>query len=529
MSEQNVIGKGTWIDKLASELIEREKSIGRNLDLIRVESGLGASGIPHIGSLGDAVRAFGVKLALENFGYKSELIAYSDDLDGLRKIPEGFPDSLNEHLGKRVSTIPDPFDCHDSYGMHMSNLLLEGLDELGIEYDFRRAKDTYEKGLLKEQIHTILSNSKKIGEKIADLSGQEKYQNILPYFPVCENCDKLYTTESYEYLSDEKKVKYRCVDSTIGSNIVKGCGHEGESDITKGLGKLAWKVEFAARWQAFDIRFEAYGKDIMDSVKVNDWVSDEILKYPHPHHVKYEMFLDKGGKKISKSLGNVVTSQKWLKYGTPKSILLLLYKRITGARELGFEDIPSLMDEYNELENIYFGKIKLNNKAKEIKLKGLYEYINLLNPPKNPSAHVSYRLLIELANIFKEERNERVMKKLVDYGVIKNSEPQINELITLVGNFVDDFHKSEKIEIQLDEITKKAIAQLVDLLDSEKSIDDLQNSIYQIAKANQIPPKDFFRVLYQIILGTNRGPKIGPFIEDVGRKNVAKTLSNNIQ
>jgi len=291
MSDQKIIGKGIWIDKLAFELLEREKSLGRNLDLIRVESGLGASGIPHIGSLGDAVRAFGVKLALENFGYNSELIAYSDDLDGLRKIPEGFPDSLNEHLGKPVSSIPDPFDCHDSYGMHMSSLLLEGLDELEIKYDFRSAKNTYEKGLLKDQIHTILINSKKIGEKIEELSGQEKYKNILPYFPVCENCGKLYTTESYEYLSNEHKVKYRCVDATISTNIVKGCGHEGESDITKGLGKLAWKVEFAARWQAFDIRFEAYGKDIMDSVKVNDWVADEILKFPHPNHVRYEMFL----------------------------------------------------------------------------------------------------------------------------------------------------------------------------------------------------------------------------------------------
>jgi len=185
MSEQNVIGKGTWIDKLAFELIEREKSIGRKMDLLRVESGLGASGVPHIGSLGDAVRAFGVKLALENFGYKSELIAYSDDLDGLRKIPEGFPDSLNQHLGKRVSEIPDPFDCHDSYGMHMSSLLLEGLDDLGIEYEFRRAKDTYEKGILTDQIHTILENSSKIGDKIEELTGQEKFQNVLPYFPVC--------------------------------------------------------------------------------------------------------------------------------------------------------------------------------------------------------------------------------------------------------------------------------------------------------------------------------------------------------
>jgi len=524
MSKQEIIGKGTWIDKLAHELIEREKKIGRSTELLRVESGLGASGVPHIGSLGDAVRAYGVKLALENFGYKSELIAYSDDLDGLRKIPEGFPDSLKQHLGKRVSDIPDPFDCHDSYGMHMSSLLLEGLDDLGIKYEFRRAKDTYEKGLLKEQIHTILENSKKIGEKIAEITGQEKFQNVFPYFPVCESCDKLYTTESFEYLSDERKIKYQCKDATIGSNIVKGCGHQGESDITKGLGKLAWKVEFAARWQAFDIRFEAYGKDIMDSVKINDWVADEILSYPHPHHVKYEMFLDKGGKKISKSLGNVVTSQKWQKYGTAKSILLILYKRITGARELGFEDIPSLMNECNELERIFFGKIKIDNQAKLVKLKGLYEYINLLNPTEGTSSYVNYRLLIELCKIFKEDRLQRVSKKLVDYGLIKNVDSHLEELINLAGNFADDFDIKEKFVIQLDDATKKAIKKIADILSSDDEPEDIQNLIYQTAKENNIQPKDMFRVLYQIILATNRGPKIGPFITDIGRKKVAQTL-----
>ena len=526
MSEQSVIGKGTWIDKLAHELLEREKTLGRSTEMLRVESGLGASGIPHIGSLGDAVRAYGVKLALENFGYRSELIAYSDDLDGLRKIPEGFPDSLKEHLGKRVSAIPDPFDCHDSYGMHMSSLLLEGLDKLEIKYDFRRAKDTYEKGLLKEQIHTILLNSKKIGEKISEFTGQEKFQEFLPYFPVCKNCDKLYTTEAYEYVSDEKKIKYRCKDSTIGSQVINGCGHEGEADITKDLGKLAWEVEFAARWQAFDIRFEAYGKDIMDSVKVNDWVSDEVLKFPHPHHVKYEMFLDKGGKKISKSLGNVVTSQEWLKYASPKSILLLLYKRITGARELGFEDIPSLMDEYNELENIFFGKIKIDNPAKASKLKGLYEYVSLLNPSKTPSPHVNYRLLIELSKIFKENRRELVMKKLIDYGVLKNPTPEIEELITMAGNYADEFNQQEKFDIQIDEMTKKALKELADVLAAKEEPEDLQNTIYQIAKKNNVQPKDFFKILYQIILSTTRGPKIGPFIADIGRKKVAQTLSS---
>jgi len=525
MSEQEIIGKGTWIDKLASELLDREKVLGRNTDLLKVESGLGASGIPHIGSLGDAVRAYGVKLALENLGYKSELIAYSDDLDGLRKIPEGLPDSLEEHIAKPVSLIPDPYGCHDSYGMHMSSILLDGLDKVGIKYEFRRAVDTYKQGLLKEQIHTILQNSAKIGDKISELVGQEKYQKYLPYFPVCANCNRLYTAEATEYIADEKKVRYSCHDTEISSKMIKGCGHVGEADITKDLGKLAWKVEFAARWTAFDIRFEAYGKDIMDSVKVNDWVSDEILGFSHPHHVKYEMFLDKGGKKISKSLGNVITAQKWLEFGSPKSILLLLYKRITGARELGFEDIPSLMNEYNELEDIYFGRIKVDNQAKVVKSKGLYEYVNLLDPPKQSSTHVNYRLVVELAKIFKESRAERVMKKLLDYGVIKNPEPEIEKLIELAGNFSNEFDQQERSQVELNDTTKKALKILIDALGAEEEPEDIQNTIYQIAKSNDVQPKDFFKTLYQIILGTSRGPKIGPFISDIGRKQVAKTLS----
>jgi len=266
----------------------------------------------------------------------------------------------------------------------------------------------------------------------------------------------------------------------------------------------------------------------MDSVKVNDWVSDEILGFPHPHHVKYEMFLDKGGKKISKSLGNVITAQKWLEFGTPKSILLLLYKRITGARELGFDDIPGLMAEYNELEDIYFGRIKVDNQAKLIKSKGLFEYVNLLNPPKQSSTHVNYRLAIELTKIFKENRGERVMKKLLDYGVIKNPEPEIEKLIERAGNFSDEFDEQEKTEVNLDDTAKKALKLLVDALGGDKELEDVQNTIYQIAKSNDVQPKDFFKILYQIILGTSRGPKIGPFISDIGRKQVAKTLSEYI-
>jgi len=240
--------------------------------------------------------------------------------------------------------------------------------------------------------------------------------------------------------------------------------------------------------------------------------------------------LDKGGKKISKSLGNVVTSQRWLTYGTPESILLLLYKRITGARELGFEDIPGLMDEYNELESIYFGKTKVDNEAKLVKSKGLYEYVNLLNPPNNPSVHVSYRLLIELCKIFKDDRVKHIGSKLIDYGTIKEVNPDIGNMIKLAANYSDDFEETKipAVKITIDQSSKIALKQLVDLLSNGEKIEDLQNSIYSIAKENQVQPKDFFKILYQIILSTNRGPKIGPFIEDIGMKKVADTISMHV-
>ena len=529
MEEQEIIGRGTWIDKLAYELVKREKNLGRKINMIKVESGLGASGIPHIGSLGDAVRAYGVELALENLGYKSELIAYSDDMDGLRKIPEGFSEDLGVHLGKPVSQIKDPVcDKHDSFAAHMISQLLEGLDDLGIKYIHEKASDTYKNGLLKEQIHTILVNSEKIGEKISELVGQEKYKESLPYFPICSSCKKIYTTEAYEYLEDERKVKYRCKPAKLGSENIDGCGNEGIADITKGEGKLSWKVEFAARWQGFDVRFEAYGKDIMDSVKVNDWVADEILNYPHPHHVKYEMLLDKEGKKISKSLGNVLTSQEWLNYGTPESILLLLYKRITGAREVGFEDIPSLMDEYNELEDIYFGKTKLDNEAKLVKLKGLYEYVKLCNVPNSPGIHVSYRLLVDLCKIFKDARKQLVIKKLIEYGVIKNSNSEIERLIDLASNYADKFEWIGTTEIKLEGATRKAVEHLEELLTQKNVPKDLQSSIYKIAKDHKIPTKDFFKVLYQMILATDHGPRIGPYINDIGREKVARRLREHL-
>lgn len=553
MSTEKIIGRGTWLDKVADIIIEREKKINRRLGSINVESGLGASGIPHLGSMGDAVRAYGISLALQDRGYNSKLIAYSDDMDGLRKIPVGFPEWLSDYIAVPVSNIPDPFgDCHKSYGAHMSGLLLDGLDICDVNYEFKSAREIYESGLLSAQIDLILRSSALLGQKIAKLVGQEKYNNILPYFPICEHCGKLYVANAETYFEQEKKVAYSCNGSRIGNKEIQGCGHKGEVDITHGRGKLAWKVEFAARWSALDIRFEAYGKDIMDSVRVNDWVCEQILQSPHPLHVKYEMFLDKGGKKISKSSGNVITPQMWLEYGTPESLLLLLYKRISGTRHVSLEDIPSLMDEYDFYEGVYFGKIKENNVAKMTKIKGIYEYVNhLKNNNLSFQIHVPYRILVQQASLFATsmDRHHKILKRLQKYGIIdksfsiidgsldndkkiiNKSQKKLIEKIKLASKWADDLSHDEKIELNLDDIQKSMLLELLEELENfkgrenlEDSPKNLQSKIFEIARNKGIEPKELFKILYNILINTDKGPRIGNYIIDLGIERVSSMI-----
>ncbi|MBI2938291.1 MAG: lysine--tRNA ligase [Thaumarchaeota archaeon] len=531
-ANEKIIGRGTWLDKVAEDLVEREKKLGRSLSLIRVESGLGASGIPHVGSIGDAVRAYGVRQALKDVGYNSELIAYSDDMDGLRKVPVGLPEWLNDYIAHPVSKIPDPFGCHSSYGAHMSSILTDGLDKLSVEYKFQSGAEAYRKGLLANQVVKILENSRLIGEKISEMLGQTKFEDVLPYYPVCGSCGRIYVAEAYRYEREEKKVLYRCRGAEIAHKKIEGCGHEGEADVTKDQGKLSWKSEFAARWAALDIRFEAYGKDIADSVKVNDWIAEAVLNYPPPFHVKYEMFLDKSGKKISKSLGNVFTPQAWLTYGTPQSLLLLMYKRIAGTRNLSVEDIPTYMDEYDALEDVYFGKVKEENPAKLRKTKGLYEYINHLNPPKAPSIHASYRLIAQIASVApKEGRTDYVIERLKSYRAIKEADEAFREKVRLAANWADEFSKTtEKTKVELTPVERIAVAQIVDFIRKtpKAEAETIQNVIFEAAKTNSIPPTDLFRAMYRILIGTNRGPRLGTYIVDIGTERAADSLSEQL-
>ncbi|MGQ9781980.1 MAG: lysine--tRNA ligase [Nitrososphaeria archaeon] len=522
-----IVGKGTWIDLVGHRVVEREKSLGRSLNLIRVESGIGASGIPHVGSLADAARAAAVKLALENLGYRSEFIAFSDDLDGLRKVPYGLPEWLSEYLAFPVSSIPDPYKCHESYGAHMSSILMDAMDRCGIQYTFMSGLEAYKRGIYNSQIAKILENVDVIGKAIEKITGQTKFEEQLPYFPICENCGRIYLPKAREYDRVSRKVIYRCEGAEIRKKFIQGCGHEGEVRVTDGCGKLAWKVEFAARWAALDIRYEAYGKDIADSVKVNDWVSDNVLNYPHPYHVRYEMFLDKGGKKISKSAGNVFTPQTWLRYGTPQSLLLLLYKRIAGTRALSVSDIPGYMDEVDKLEQLYFTK-KGSTDMKEVKARGLYEYINLLRPADKPSQHVPYSLLVQLCSVAPEGREiEYVENKLRQYGMINVAEEKLKKKIELALNWSKDMQTIERKTLRLNEKEKQLVTEFVDSLSSQDP-KQIQYAIFEIARKHSVEPKDFFKLLYMILLGTESGPRLGPYLVDLGVEKARQTLLSSV-
>jgi lysyl-tRNA synthetase class 1 len=528
------------MDKIADSIISREGNLGRPLELIKVESGLGASGTPHIGSMADAVRSYGISLALKNLGYKSELITYSDDMDGLRKIPGGFPAWLKDYIARPVSTIPDPSGtCHRSYGDHMTDSLLSGLDAIGVKYIFQSATDAYRRGAFIDQIDKILKRSRLLGQKIVKLVGQEKFIETLPYFPICETCGRLYVARAEKYHDETKSVSYSCIGSKIGRSFIPGCGHTGEADIVKGQGKLAWKVEFAARWVALDIRFEAFGKDIMDSVRVNDWVSNEILSYPHPFHVKYELFLDRTGKKISKSTGNVITPQKWLRYGTPESLMLLFFRRIVGTRVIGLREIPLLMNEYDKYEDIYFGKISERNSAKRMKINGIYEYVNHLKPPKFPEDHIFFEFLVQQGSLFPlEEREEKVFQRLARYHMVRKKTDSLIRKISLASNWIEDkiTNGDQLLDISLSANERNALSELIDMLRSYIGSEGEQNTplviqtkLFEIARNNEIQPKDFFRLIYKLILRTDRGPRLGNYVVDLGVQRTREILTEHLR
>lgn len=280
-----------------------------------------------------------------------------------------------------------------------------------------------------------------------------------------------------------------------------------------------------------DIRFEPYGKDIADSVRINDRICQEILGYTPPVHVQYEMFLDKSGKKISKSAGNVFTPQVWFRYGSPQSLLLLMLKRFTGTRTISVTDIPQYMDEFDELEDVFFGKKTVSDEKERAKLRGLYEYCRLLQPPAEPEVHVPYNLLAFLAKVAPEGAESRfLVEKLREYRYLKEEVSEdLKKRIEYAQNWNQDFKEIRERTINLSEQEKSAVEELIQTLEVEADENKIQAAIFSITRTYGLQPGQFFKTMYMILLGASGGPKLGPYIVAMGRQTVIEALERTLK
>jgi lysyl-tRNA synthetase class 1 len=362
--------------------------------------------------------------------------------------------------------------------------------------------------------------------------GQEKFLEALPYFAVCENCRRIYTTKAYDFLPKEDKVLYSCEGMEVKGKWLEGCGHKGARSIKEGEGKLAWKGEFAVRWKALDIRFEAFGKEVADSVRVNDRICREILEWEPPSHAKYELFLDKSGKRMSKSAGIVFTPQTWFKYGSPASLMLLLLKRFVGTRALDVTDVPFYMNELGEMQDIYFGKTQIKNEKELLKLRGLYEYCWAMKPPMWPETHVPYNLMAYIVKMAPKGNEEQyITETLRRYGYVRRDQTLdegIRRQIEYASNWIKDFEEIKETTVSLTSEERNAVNELLEVLKMENDPEKVQNAIFNTAKKQGLQPGSFFKTLYTILVGAPQGPRLGPYILAMGSQNVIDALRRTL-
>ncbi|MFB0567226.1 MAG: lysine--tRNA ligase, partial [Candidatus Bathyarchaeia archaeon] len=266
--------------------------------------------------------------------------------------------------------------------------------------------------------------------------------------------------------------------------------------------------------------------------RVNDRICQEILGWPPPSHAQYEMFLDKSGRKISKSAGNVFTPQVWFRYGSPQSLVLLMLKRFVGTRSLSVVDIPQYMNELDELEDIYFGKKQIPERKEFAKLTGLYKYCWWLKPPSKPSIHVPYNLLVYLARVApKGSETNYIIQKLREYGYAKEEKisGDLRQRMEYARNWARDFVEIKETTIKLSSQETSAVQKLIEILRTEADESQIQSAIFSIAREHNIQPRRFFKTLYTILLGVPEGPRLGPYIIAMERQNVIDALNRALK
>jgi len=516
-----------WPFEEAKKIVARLKK--RPKDEVIFETGYGPSGLPHIGTFGEVARTTMVRHAfrvLTDDKVKTRLIAFSDDMDGLRKVPDNVPnkDALALDLGKPLTKVRDPFGTHPSFGEHNNARLRAFLDHFGFDYEFASSTEYYKSGRFDETLLKMLANYDRVMEIILPTLGPDRRATYSPFLPVSPRTGIVLQVPMVA--RDEKRGTITYEDPDTGERVT--------TPVTRGMVKCQWKADWAMRWTALGVDYEMAGKDLIDSVKLSGEICRALGGMP-PEGFNYELFLDDKGQKISKSKGNGLTIEEWLRYASPESLSLFMYREPKAAKRLHFDVIPRNVDDYYQFLDGYArqdGKQRLANPV---------WHIHNGEPPK-ADMPVSFQMLLTLVSSSNAENAETLWGFIGRYrpGVTAQSHPKLNELVGYAIHYFRDFVLPEKKFREPSDQERAALTDLRDALSqlaAEATAEDIQNVVYEIGrrepfldhkkKSKDGKPGvslDWFNMLYQVLLGQEKGPRFGSFVAAFGIQNTVDMI-----
>lgn len=509
-----------WPFEEARKLLKRFDRSGMP-DEVLFETGYGPSGLPHIGTFGEVARTSMVRTAfraLTGDEVPTRLLCFSDDMDGFRKVPSNVPqqEMLANYLEMPLTRVPDPFGTHEGFAQHNNARLCAFLDQFGFDYEFASSTDYYTNGRFDETLLRMLEVYDKIMDIILPTLGSERQATYSPFLPVCPRTGKVLQVPMVERNVSKGTVVY--IDPETDEKV--------EVPVTGGAVKCQWKADWAMRWAALDVAYEMSGKDLIDSVKLSTKICRSIGK-PQPESLSYELFLDEKGAKISKSKGNGLTIEEWLTYASPESLSLFMYQKPKTAKKLYFDVIPKTVDEYfTFLDKVHGEEIdkQLNNPS---------WHIHSGNPPKDDMP-VSFALLLNLVSGANAHDKDVLWGFISRYkpGVSAQSHPKLDELVGYAIRYFDDFVKPKKKFRAASEMEAAAMANLIkrlEAMDDSHDSEALQTEVFSAGKAQNFDNlADWFKALYQVLLGEDRGPRFGSFIALYGIENTCNLIKKGL-
>ena len=515
----NLDKTNAWPFVEAKKILRERKNFIEKKGKIILQTGYGPSGLPHIGTFGEVARTTMVVNALNQLtDLPKEIITFSDDMDGLRKIPENVPNKeiLSDNLHKPLTSVPDPFEKFKSFGEHNNEMLKKFLNKFKFNYDFKSSTELYKSGYFNSTLETILENYQSIMEIVMPTLGKERQKTYSPFLPICPDTGVVLEIPVLEINKDKFKI------------IFDNNGKKLEVSILNGDCKLQWKVDWAMRWYALDVDFEMYGKDLIESAILSSKII-RLLGKNNPSGFAYELFLDEKGEKISKSKGNGITIDQWLEYASPESLSLFMYQNPKRAKKLYREIVPKAVDEY--LDFIEKGKTQ-----NELQL--------LMNPvwhvhngemPKEKII-MTFSMLLNLVETSNADTKELLWKFVKKYkkNIFENKYPIFDNLISYAIKYFNDVIKQKKQykKPNIDEkIALQALIKTLENCNDKMTPEEIQTKIYSVGKENGYSEnlRDWFKLIYEVVFGDENGPRMGFFISFFGVKETKQLIIDKLK